>query len=157
MTLRAWRIVQARWAATAFSGEGARLYGGRWNTAGRAAVYVAEHPALAAMEMLVHLEAEQLLASAYVLIEVTFDDALVDVVSVDDLPRGWAADPAPVVAQEFGDAWLAAPTSRPLLRLPSAVVRGGWNYLLNPRHPQFAELQIGEPRPFEFDARLLKK
>lgn len=91
------------------------------------------------------------------LIEVTLDDELVDVSPAESLPDGWDADPAPAAAQRFGDAWLAADASRPVLRVPSAVVRAGWNYLINPRHPRFAEVQIGEPRPFDFDARLLEK
>lgn len=156
MTLRVWRIVQERWATTAFSGEGARLYGGRWNGAGRPLVYAAEHPALAAMEMLVHLEAEQLLEATYVLIEATLDDELVDAVPPEKMPKGWDADPAPVSAQRFGDAWLAAAASRPVLRVPSAVLPAGWNYLLNPRHPRFPEINIGEPHPLTFDSRLKK-
>jgi RES domain-containing protein len=156
VTLRAWRIDKRQWASTAFSGEGARLYGGRWNTKGRAVVYAAEHAALAALEILVHVQDEQLLAAAYVLIEATLDDALVEEIPPGELPRDWAADPAPASTQGAGDAWLAAVDSRPVLRVPSAVVRTGWNYLLNPLHPRFREIHIGSPQPFEFDPRLLK-
>lgn len=157
MTGRAWRIDKTRWAATSFSGEGARLYGGRWNSPGRPVVYAAEHPALAAMEILVHAVPDQLLATAYCLIEATFDDVLVDELPAKDLPPDWADDPAPDSTRRLGDAWLAAPGSRPVLRVPSAVVRTTNNYLLNPLHPRFGEVRIGTPQPFRFDPRLLGK
>lgn len=156
MTRQVWRIVQGRWAATAFSGEGARLYGGRWNSAGRALVYTAEHSALAAVEMLVHLQAEQLLKIAYVLIDATFDDGLVDTIPPEKLPPDWDADPAPASAQLVGDDWLATSSSQPVLRVPSAVIPNGWNYLLNPLHARFAEIKFGKPQPFKFDPRLKK-
>ena len=35
----AWRLVRQRHAATAFSGEGARIFEGRWNSAGVPVVY----------------------------------------------------------------------------------------------------------------------
>lgn len=157
MSLRVWRIDKAKWAATAFSGDGARLYGGRWNSKGRPLIYAAEHSALAAMEILVHIRAEELLTTAYVLIEATFDESLVQELTPTELPADWAADPIPASAQQVGDAWLAAAKSQPILRVPSAVVRTGWNFLLNPLHPRFTEIGIGTPQPFEFDPRLLKK
>jgi RES domain-containing protein len=156
VTLRAWRIDKARWADTSFSGEGARLYGGRWNSAGRPLVYTAEHAALAAMEILVHVHVEQLLQAAYVLIEVTFDDELVDVIPAAKLPKDWDSNLVPASVQKFGDDWLAAADSRPVLRVPSAVIPAGWNYLINPLHPRFSEIQIGKPQPFKFDPRLKK-
>lgn len=156
MTARAWRIDKARWADTSFSGEGARLYGGRWNSAGRPLVYTAEHAALAAMEILVHVHVEQLLKAAYVLIEATFGDDLVDVIPAAKLPKDWDANPVPASVQQFGDNRLAAPGSRPVLRIPSAVIPAGWNYLLNPLHPRFSEIRTGKPQPFKFDPRLKK-
>lgn len=152
MTVRVWRIDQTRWATTAFAGEGARLFGGRWNSRGRPVVYVAEHPALAALEVLVHAVASVRLTTEYCLIEAVFDAALVD--PAPDLPPDWAADPAPASSQAVGDRWLLDPGSRPALRVPSAVVPGTFNYLLNPRHPRFPEVRVADPQPFRFDPRL---
>jgi RES domain-containing protein len=157
VTVRAWRIDKAKRAATAFGGEGARLYGGRWNNPGRPVVYTSEHPALAALEILVHAVPDQLLTTAYVLIEVTFDESLVDTPDVSALPPDWASDPPPDSARRFGDAWLAAADSKPVLRVPSAVVRTAFNYLQNPLHPRFGEVRVGSSQPFEFDHRLGKK
>jgi RES domain-containing protein len=155
VNLTAWRIVQSRWASTAFDGEGARRSGGRWNSPGRPLVYVSEHAALAALEMLVHLGSAGLLKSQYVLFEVAFAAELVD--EAENLPKEWADDPAPASAQQFGDEWLARPTARPILRVPSAVVRTGFNYLLNPLHADFKKIHIGKQQPFDFDPRLVKK
>ena len=63
-----WRITTARFAATAFSGEGARRYGGRWNPPGCEVVYTAQSPALALLELMVQ---DDPLRARYVLIPVT--------------------------------------------------------------------------------------
>lgn len=152
MTVRVWRVVQTRYADAAFSGEGARLYGGRWSSAGRAVVYVAEHPGLAALEVLVHAIPQQQLRAEFCLIDALVPPELID--PTPDLPDGWAADPAGEASQGVGDRWLADPLSGPALRVPSAVVPHSSNFLLNPRHPRFAEVKVGPPQPFRFDPRL---
>jgi RES domain-containing protein len=153
MTVRAWRIVKTRHVAGAFSGEGARVFGGRWTSKGVASVYVASTQALAALEMLVHLEAQALLAHAYAIIPVEFDASLVLSPAPADLPPGWTSTPPPEGVRAFGDAWIASRKS-PVLRVPSVLVPGEPNYLLDPKHPGFARVTIGQPMPFRFDPRL---
>jgi RES domain-containing protein len=155
VSLQAWRIDKTKWAASSFSGEGARLHGGRWNSPGRPMVYTSEHAALAAMEILVHAIPSGLLVQAYCAIAARFDESLVDPVAKKSLPKDWASNPAPKSTQQFGDAWLASGDSRPVLRVPSVVVAGSFNYLLNPLHPLFRRVRIGKPKPFRFDPRLL--
>ena len=150
--IRSWRIVKARHAANAFDGEGARLLGGRWNSPGRRVVYTAENAALAALEMLVHLGRMTILP-AYVVIRCDFDEKLVT--EVGKLPADWRKYPAPPALPAIGDAWLASGKSA-VLRVPSAIVPGENNYLLNPAHPKFARIAIGAPERFELDTRLLK-
>ena len=154
MTVRAWRIVKAKHAATAFSGDGAKRYGGRWNTPGGAVVYVAGSMSLAMLEMLVHLQAQELL-KRYVLFEVAFDEELVTGIAPRDLPKSWRKNPPPRAAQRLGDAWLAGEVSA-VLRVPSAVAPAEWNYLLNPAHRDFARITIGSKQPARFDPRLIK-
>jgi len=149
---RGFRIVKAAHAATAFDGEGARLYGGRWNTPGTALVYTAESEALAALELLVRLRAPELLAS-YVSIPADFDDALVEVLGAASLPRGWRRSPPPTALLRIGDRF-AATGRKAVLRVPSAVVPRESNYLLNPAHRDFARVAIGRPRSFDLDPRL---
>ncbi|MGH7535623.1 MAG: RES family NAD+ phosphorylase [Gemmatimonadales bacterium] len=150
----AWRIVKAQHAAGAFSGEGARLYGGRWTSRGRRAVYASSSAALAILEMLVHLEAPALLP-AYVLIPVGIPDDVIQRLDPAALPPDWREYPAPARLQEMGDAWLDAGVT-PALQVPSAIVPAEFNFLLNPAHPEFARILIGAPRPYTFDPRLLR-
>lgn len=152
MTLTAFRVVKAKYSDTAFSGEGARRYGGRWSPPGLPVVYLADSLPLAALEILVHLERPAVLTS-YVFFEVAFAEELMLVLDDDDLPRDWRSDPEPLSTVNIGAAWLAEQASL-LLRVPSAVVPQNWVYLLNPAHPDFARAEIAGPRPFEFDPRL---
>lgn len=155
MTVSAWRIVKRKLAREAFNGEGARLYGGRWNSPGVSVVYAAESQSLAALEMLVHLENPDVLAE-YVVIEARFADSLITRVPRANLPDDWRANPPPASARAVGDAWIAAEPS-PVLELPSAIIPAEKNFLLNPQHRDFAQIEIGEPQPFDFDVRLISK
>jgi RES domain-containing protein len=152
--ITAWRIVKARHQATAFDGEGARLYGGRWNSRGLPVVYLAASPALAALEMLVHVGNSHVLSS-YVSIACAFDEALVLRLDRQRLPKDWRSSPALPELALVGDAWLKDGTSA-VLEVPNAIIPAESNYLLNPRHAAFAAIPIGQPQPFEFDLRLLR-
>jgi RES domain-containing protein len=148
----AWRIVKRRHARTAFDGEGARLYGGRWTSPGRRAVYSSATIALATLEMLVHLGSVEVLA-AYTLFEVSFSDDLVQRLDPKRLPANWKAYPAPDELRALGDTWLDAGHT-PILRVPSAIVGVEFNYVLNPDHKQFRRITIGPARPYRIDRRL---
>jgi RES domain-containing protein len=147
----AYRMVKTRSAALAFDGEGARRTGGRWNSAGTPMVYTAESRSLAALEVLVHLDGP---ARGFSIIRCEFDDALVETLGVTTLPPDWWTSPAPVTLAHIGDAWVARASS-PVLSVPSAVVRGEHNYLINPKHPDFAGITIGMPESFPYDDRLV--
>ncbi len=149
-----WRIVKARHAAGAFTGEGARLYGGRWTSRGRRAVYTSASAALAILEVLVHLEAPALLP-AYALIPAGIPDDLIQRLDQAALPPHWRDYPAPARLQELGDAWLDA-GGTPVLQVPSAIVPAEFNFVLDPSHPEFVRIRIGEPHPYAFDPRLLR-
>lgn len=152
MNLRAWRIVAAPRGRGAFTGKGARIAGGRWNTPGKAVVYTAGSASLAMLEMLVHLGKQELLKS-YVLFEVTFDASLLATVEPADLPPTWRNSPPPVAVQQIGDAWISQAATA-VLRVPSVVMPMEWNYLLNPAHRDFARIAIGPAQPVKFDPRL---
>lgn len=152
MTLTAWRIVKARFVAVALEGEGARRFGGRWNSPGTPMVYAAGSRALAALEMLVHLESGELLQH-YRLIGVTFDDTMVKSLDRKLLPANWRRRPTPRSVRAIGDTWIG-PAESVVLRVPSVIVPGESNFLLNPVHRDFRRLVIGKPEPFRFDRRL---
>jgi RES domain-containing protein len=138
--MKAWRITKQRHVRTAFSGEGARLYGGRWNSPGVPVVYVAESQSLAVLEVLVHLNAPALLEK-YVFLEVDFDPSLVIDLDRSSLPKNWQSDPVPEAIQAIGDRWVLSRDSA-VLRVPSVLVPEESNFLLNPRHPDFGKIGI---------------
>ena len=150
--LTVWRMVKAKYAATAMDGEGARQFGGRWTSEGRRAVYTSGSVALATLEIVAHLDATTPLA-AYSLIEVTVPPRFVTAVDLTSLPPDWRTFPAPASTRAIGDRWLDA-ARHAVLKAPSALVPVEFNYILNPAHPDFARITTLEPAPFTLDARL---
>jgi RES domain-containing protein len=150
--MKIWRICRERYAAEAFSGEGARRFSGRWNSRGVPMVYASTSLALAAIELFVHLEPNQ---------------APGDLVSIAaELPKGepglrwelaalpkqwWGDEPGPM--QALGDAWIRDRTSLAVM-VPSVPIRPEWNVLVNPLHRQIGEIIIEAMMPFVFDARM---
>ena len=152
--MRIWRICRARYAGEAFSGDGARRFGGRWNTPGVPMVYSSSSLALAAIELFVHLEPNQQ------------PDDLVSIAAA--LPKGepalhlgpeklpsrwWTDDVEPLRA--LGDKWIRDGASL-AIEVPSAALRMEWNVLVNPLHHKIAQLKIDPPQPFHFDARMFR-
>jgi len=138
------------------SGEGARKASGRWHTLGRPVVYLAENPASAMLERIVHLTDRNeggILPRFFQLLQVSVpDEILIKPLSV--LARvDWKEHPEST--QPIGDAWLAS-LETSLARVPSAVVPRTWNYLLNPGHPDAVQIQIVEVINEHFDNRLFR-
>lgn len=147
-----YRIVQARWAASAMDGEGARLHGGRWNPPGLAAVYLAESRALAALEILVHAPREALRLE-WCVIAVEVPHEAIKVASAKQLPDGWRDQPSSPGARRFGAVWLAK-EGELAMALPSAIVPQERTLLVNPRYPAAARLKGAKAERFMFDPRL---
>jgi RES domain-containing protein len=148
-----WRITTARFARYAFSGEGARLYGGRWSPKGVPVVYTAANQSLAMLEMLVQ---DQPLRARYVMIEAGIPSTVrIERVSIDDLPSDWRELGARQKLQAIGAAW-ARKQKAAVLAVPSAIVPRESNYLLNPLHPGFKRITISKPSTVETDLRLIK-
>jgi RES domain-containing protein len=118
-------------------------------------VYTSATLSLAVMELLVHLDDDDL-AKAYVAVPADIPDTLaVKRVRVVDLPRSWRRYPAPAALVELGARWAAAAETA-VLAVPSAVIPHELNYLLNPRHPHFKRIRVRKPEAFSFDPRLRK-
>jgi RES domain-containing protein len=152
--MRFWRICRRRYAAEAATGEGARLYGGRWNSRGVRVVYASTSLALAAVETFVNLE-PNLRPADLVSIEGDIPDA-VSIGRLDPriLPEGWSQTRDESL-RRFGDEWIRDGHGAALL-VPSAAIPGEWNVLLNPAHPDFANIWFGPPQRFEFDTRMFR-
>ena len=146
--------MKKRYVDSAFDGDAAGRFGGRWNSPGTPVVYAASTRSLAALEMVVHLDRSTLLAS-FVLIPCGFDERLVTTVDRRLLPAHWRGDPAPPELAALGDAWVKQAPSA-VLAVPSAIIDEENNFLLNPAHKDFSRIRIGDPVDFTFDERLIK-
>ena len=143
----AYRLAKAAFAA--LDGEGARLYGGRWNRPGAPMIYTSASPGLAVLEVLVHLDlAPELFPDDYRLLGVFVPDEA-PVQRLERTPGETGA------CRKVGDDFLAAGQAL-VLSVPSIVVPQERNALINPRHPAAVDLRIASNEPFRFDPRLLK-
>jgi RES domain-containing protein len=150
--MKIWRLCREVYAADAFTGEGSRLFGGRWNSRGVPMVYASTSLALAAIELFVHVEPQQM-PTDLVAIQATLpEDETILRWEGDALPANWWSDELGPM-RELGDAWMRSRQSLAVL-VPSVPIRQEWNVLLNPQHPRMVEIQIGIPQPFTFDARM---
>lgn len=149
---RGWRIVKEKHAATAFDGEGAWRFGGRWNSQGTRIVYASGTKALAALENLVHLNPP--VTFKYRSIPFAFDETLLEIYQRAELPEDWMEEPPPSSAKAIGDLWVKEARSA-VLELPSVIIPDEPNYLLNPSHPDFSKIILGTPEPFSFNPRLI--
>ncbi len=148
-------MVAPQYVDQAFDGEGARIYGGRCNSKGTSMVYTASSLSLAAMEILVHLDSDEIL-NRYVCIPIEFPSKLSLLFNQQALPKNWRNRVAPLSTKRIGDQWVLKQQSV-LLEVPSVLVSEESNFLINPAHPDFRQISIGQPKPFEFDPRLIKR
>lgn len=149
--LSAWRLTKTKLLSGAWDGEGAKKSGGRWNSVGIAVVYTSGTLSLALVEVLVHVPSGIL--PAYSAVRVDFDEAMVTAVERKELPASGRSHPPPPETRAIGDRWVAEGNSA-VLRVPSVVVPSEFNFILNPSHPAFADIRLGDPMLFPFDPRL---
>ena len=151
----AWRIVRAARVDSAFTGEGGRVYGGRWNSRGTAIVYVSEHESLAALELFVHTM-PLAPTERYLSFRLEWEDKMTEYFSLKNLPPNWNAEPPTFETMQIGDDWVRRGISV-ALAVPSVLSTSEKNFLLNPRHSDFKKIKISEPIEYRFDPRLLNR
>ncbi len=145
-----WRISNH----TDLGGWGGKKFASRSSSLGRRVVYLAESPAGAMLEVLVHLkQKEEPLPRIYTLLKIEAPDEL-GVQHLNMLaPTDWKERAE--FTRNMGDAWLAARETA-LARVPSAIAPQTWNYLLNPEHPEAGRVQVAEVIKERFDNRLFR-
>ena len=153
--MRCWRIVKARRADEALSGQGARIYGGRWNHAGLSLVYASTSLSLAALEVFVHLDRYDT-GLRFTAIELNVPDTSTEVLDERSLPDDWRTFPAPDVCKEIGTRWAREQRSLALL-VPSIIVPQEHNVLISCDHPMFNSVRVASTHDFAFDPRLWKQ
>ncbi|MCC5941364.1 MAG: RES family NAD+ phosphorylase [Balneolaceae bacterium] len=147
-----WRICHKKFIKSAFSGEGARLFGGRFNSEGKAAVYTAGSHSLALLETLVRTKNRDYFQECAVF-KAEIPEHSIYKPGLNELPEGWNDLPHGMKSQQFGDEWLTSGLHL-AMRLPSVVVPVEYNVVLNPQHPDFPHIKITETEGIPFDSRL---
>ncbi len=151
----AWRIVLESEAATAFSGEGAWRYGGRWNSRNVRVIYASEHQSTAALEVFVHNKPFNP-NERYKAFRLEWPDSLTEGFPAEKLPANWRVDPPPIETREIGDRWVQERRSA-VLALPSVISPDDTNFVLNPEHRDFKRIRIHPPIDYDFDPRMLNR
>ncbi|HEX5043725.1 MAG TPA: RES family NAD+ phosphorylase [Candidatus Polarisedimenticolaceae bacterium] len=147
-----WRICPRAECPRAFAGADTP---GRWNQAGTRLVYASESRALAALEYLAHAEDGDEDTELVAIAGALPDDASVERVLPEDLPQGWDAPEHPQELRRLGSTW-AESRRTAVLSVPSALVPGESNLLLNPAHPEARQLSVHAVEPFRLDPRLTR-
>lgn len=148
-----YRVVRSRYADRPLDVTGTRLNGGRWNPPGIGILYTAEHPALALLEILVHMpQLPYAELPNYQLFHLEIPDDSRRLLRAEELPAYWD-EPTYANGQGILAEWLARPDVL-ALGVPSSVLPDGINYLLHPAHPAFAAIRIVEQKPLLLDPRL---
>ncbi len=147
-----YRIVASKWAGEPLMASGRPA---RWNSKGVEVVYFAESRSLACLENIVHRSASDLSSVQFSLVVVKATENIKEI-KFKDLPAGWNGidEIAYRICRPFGDNWIHSGSSL-LLKVPSVIAPGEFNYLVNPKQPEVKRLKIIEIFPFKFDSRVV--
>lgn len=148
--MRVWRLARRKFSR--LDGDGARRFGGRWNSKGTPAVYASEHLSLAVLEFLVHVDPDELPDDLLAYEIDVPDDIVVDHLAT--IPPDWDSIESPESCRDAGSDWLLSCTSL-ALAVPSVVIPRERNYMLNPRHPDIDRVRVISSKPFRFDERFM--
>ncbi len=137
------------------SGKGAALTGARWNSKGTEVIYTAQNRALAMAEVAVHLTVATL-PKGFCMVTISMPDEI-EIFSFDSqkLPKDWNVFPENIITQKLGDEFIRE-NKFAVMKVPSAVVKGEFNYLINPYHTYFNTIKISNQEDFPFDKRIFK-
>lgn len=149
------RLSKSKYAGD-LSGKGTEKSGGRWNSKGTALLYTSASRALCTTEIAVHTPLGNLPLDYQIITLIIPDDVGIKELEVSELTAGWDSIPHLHHTQEIGDQFVAE-QKKMVLKVPSVVVPGDYNYLLNPAHPDFNKIKILSIEPFNFDKRLFIK
>ena len=147
------RITQEKYAED-LSGNGARLFGGRWNSEGLFAIYTSSSRSLALLETLAHTPAKMLQERIYILVTLSVPDAVKpEEIDREKLTAGWDAPDTRPLTKKIGDKFLRNKSGL-LLIVPSVLMPEENNYILNPSHPDIKKVKLVNKRRIHFDARM---
>ena len=152
--MRVFRLSKRKYSKE-LNGKGAARSGNRWNSKGTEIIYTAESRSLAMAEVAVHLSIATL-PSDYVMIEIEIpDNIIIKELNLKDLDEDWNNHPPSTLTQKIGDTFIDS-IDECLLKVPSAVVQGDFNFLINPYHTDLKKIEIINISDFPFDKRIFK-
>lgn len=152
--MRVYRISKPEYVTTALLGNGSALVPGRWNNAGVRLAYAATSVSLAMLEILVHVNREDVPEGRRLLAYELPDDAI-HALPESEWPAGWSELPYSDAVRAVGDNFIR--DGRHLaLRVPSAIARSESNILINPAHKRFVEIRLMADDPLGLDPRLFQ-
>lgn len=134
------------------SGEGARLFGARWNSVGIPMLYLSSHASLSILELLVHVQWKHMDLTLDLLSIRLPEQASTKELTAGKLKKNWQYDLD--YTRSLGDGFIQSGQFL-LLKVPSVIVPEEYNWLVNPRHPDARKIRISQTRPFKPDQRLI--
>jgi RES domain-containing protein len=147
-----YRITRRPCSRHPFDGEGARRYGGRWSAVGTRLAYSSQHVSLAMIEYLIHINVDHPPNDLVLVSAEIPEDVSREVVSLALLPKNWRETPAPPPLSDIGDRFLRD-ASAAILIVPSVLAPFECNWLINPKHPDFARVNVRTAKRFSYDPR----
>lgn len=150
-----WRLVKSRRADQVLSGDGSRMFGGRWNHPGSRIVYASSTLSLAALEVFVRLHGHEA-SMSFAAVQLSIPDDVVEDLSRTELPNGWRSSPAHDACKDLGSTWARTQRSLALI-VPSIIVPQETNILICVDHPLYKRVKVSSTEEFVFDERLWEK
>ncbi len=152
--MQVYRLSKKKYSES-LSGAGAASAGGRWNSKGTGMIYTSGSRALSLLEAFVHLPSG-IIPRDYVMMTIDIPDTLhQNIIDINSLPADWRSDAGILKTQKTGDDLIAS-NAACVLRVPSAIVPGNYNYLINPDHPDISKISIVSVDDFPFDERMFR-
>lgn len=152
--MKVFRLTRKKYAEL-FSGKGASKSGNRWNSKGTEIIYTAESRALAMAELVVHLSLATL-PRDFVMMKIDIPETIkIKELNLTELPENWNHPSQAISTQKTGDKFIDSITHC-VMKVPSALVNGDFNYLLNPYHKDFKKIKIVNISDFPFDRRIFQ-
>lgn len=155
MTIAVYRITKERYRDQVFTGLGGLYASGRWTPRGHPVAYASQSISLAVLEYALNYKRHGWLPASVLGRAVIPNEVRVEAITASALPDDWRAPDPPAALREMGAGWLRRAETA-CLKVPSAIVPEEYNFLLNPRHPDFEKLTMGLPEPFNFHRRLAR-
>jgi len=146
-----YRFCHRRYAED-LSGQGSRLFGGRWNSKGLPALYCSSSISLALLEILIHAVSFETLKNQ-MLVTLAVDEKEMKATKVSKLKENWQLDLA--YSQYIGDSFLSLQKNL-ILQVPSAIVAEEFNFVFNPSHSSISHVKVEDIKPYGIDNRLFK-